>query len=488
MNETRGMMVDREMVHDTLSHSFFDLTRHINLACSAFLACIFIILQASSDGSAPGSSLVPYYIALFILSAPPLFIAASAIYRGTDVGLAVALIWIAFALAYPISGLAHLVMPDGQYRGFIDIIRDSSVDYDALSYSIAAVATAQFSFQLAFSTKLRGPNRTNRQLSMPAGFIPVSAGLLALGFISFVMLFGTASLVNDLTYINRDFEVMSGLARYVFMSQWSVWGAFMLYAAYAYRAKRQSSIVLATLIFSAYCTLVVFWTGGRSSTLTFLLPAILFISHFRPTSLRAVVGTSAFVFALYFIYATWFRVILTSDSPNSSGIPLAIDIFDWQIGRFSMTSFSHIYGNIGSLNFTFFNDILKTINIPANFLGFNGIEGPMSFNSIVGERLRGDYEVSGIVAGSIAECLYNGGIPLVAAIYFLGGKLSKFLCHNLRSSDNILTLLISSFAISLICSNFFIGPAFDIAYRFTVFGAPIIIYFVIQKFSARPNL
>ena len=142
-------------------------------------------------------------------------------------GFCKGIVFVSFALTYPLSGVVHLLRPISEYRGFFDLISDIFSHPRLIVYSTLLSALALCALWLGMN---RGGSPAGIQVSIRYYF---PALLLILGFLFFlsgamanVALFGSIEAVfRGMTTVDRSSDIAGGSARYYFISRWFAWGS-----------------------------------------------------------------------------------------------------------------------------------------------------------------------------------------------------------------------------------------------------------------------
>jgi hypothetical protein len=225
----------------------------------------------------------------------------------------------------------------------------------------------------------------------------------------------------------------------------------------------------------------IFASGGRGAALVSTLPYLFILQRIRPQFARGPVFASGVILVIFFVAVTALRTI--------TAVPMgvadqALNVFDWQLGRFSMIGLGlEIVRAQGLLwGSTLLHSVTQTINAPSTLLKLPLlVDEHRAITSVVGEHLLGDPEINGILPGVIADLYINLGIVGVASGLVVVGILVNKLTRVMKSTSSVSTFLLGSYAIALISVILIPGTATGWVYFLFTGGIPAIALFVCER-------
>ena len=155
----------------------------------------------------------------------------------------------------------------------------------------------------------------------------------------------------------------------------------------------------------------------------------------------------------------------------------AIQLMDWQAGRFSLVSAGIEISDMDGYAFgtTLLEGPAKLLNAPSYLAGGQGVVAePANITGVVGTHLRGP-SVNGIVPGTICEFYYNFGWPGVFFGYICIGLVANICIRGLQTSENLGALLTASYGFALVCSWLIPMSATLPLYLLGTYGLPCVI-------------
>ena len=391
-----------------------------------------------------------------------------------------------FFIVYPFSGLVHLLDVSASYRGFFDSYL--SFKWDGKSVNVFSVALISgFYFLFGLFSRSVGVSRAwmlrefDKSLFMYFGFAFLFVGLLGFYKISGVI---------DLTVIERQRDFPPGMAKYVFMSQWLVWGVAFLMCYVVLNEGYSDNLVFYIVLLSLSLVFVsLMWTGGRSVLVLFSLPLVLFYRFYRPRLSTRVILLGVVVFVLYVVVVTMIR---REGNAFSGGV---FQVFDWEYGRYSMVAYAIDYvGREGFLlGESILDGFLKVFLSPFYMLGFGfdfvgGSEG--SIVHYIGYDITGVYGATFIVPGIITEFYINFGVFGVVLAAFLVGRLVAWISNALSADLGALQRLFFLYVGSVVCFNFLNSTFFAFLNYVFYMGFPLLLllFFNGMNFRTRTKI
>jgi oligosaccharide repeat unit polymerase len=389
------------------------------------------------------------------------------------------LIWAAFIVVYPLSALVHLITPNIRMRGFYDLIlTDYSSNIGTIYYSLGLVLISFIALWLGLRSKSLHTWTTTTKLKVPTTVLLVLAILfISLGIFGTLKLFEQVpSLFRALSTVDRMREIGGGLARYVFMSHWFSWGLIFLtmYLLKTFFIRSRFTTSCLMILFALLILANIFWTGSRGSAVVSVLPGMVLLRRIRPNYTKFILIFVGILLISYFILTTLQRSV---GAGTLSYDEMLIDIFDWQVGRFSMIGLGIKIANSQGYAWgsTLYDGLVNAINTPLTLLNLPLIvQPPQSITSVVGEYLVGNPLVTGIVPGTTCELYYNFGLVGVAVGYFLIGKILHKCIQVIQETRSMGFFAIAAYCLILICTSFFPGTFTSWIYYLITIGFPVI--------------
>jgi hypothetical protein len=391
---------------------------------------------------------------------------------------------IVYIVVYLLSGIVHLTGLSVHNRGYFDLL---SGDYsggsaEAIVFS-ALLAVVGLLGLIVGAMGLIG----RQQLPQPIPLLRVIAdgNWSLLGFGVILMLAGGWAL----TKINsgvldsgqlRIITVPEGMARYVFLSQWVIWGATFsaLWCIHAFRRSRSLIVPVLLLTTVPFMFWSQGWTGGRSFGFVMSLPLIIL-------SFRLVGGIKYPMAALMGIGVSVYIFLVTGYRKSEYLDPefRFFEILDWEYGRFSMIGFALdvVRGEGYLLGETFVAGILRLLNGMMSLLfSFELKHGFRLITEVSGEFFHGSREVIYIVPGYTAELFLNFGFIGVFLGYFLLGTLLKYLERRISQVSTVYSKIFFIY-LSVILSFQLINGHFSHALAYVLFtGFPVVLLMLLR--------
>jgi oligosaccharide repeat unit polymerase len=467
--------------------------RYVTFLASLSLVGAVLCFFALTGGSQfDGVLYTPLAIAVLISLLSITLIVQSARAAGTIVD-GRALAWASFTLAYPLSSVAHLILRDSGPRGFYDLLRSRGAPLlDDVYVSLLLIVVAMIGLWLGLGWQRRSHAesrhslvRVDVDLLVPYGGLLTAVGLVG----TLVLATSQGSLMEGLMTIDRGRFIGGGQAKFVFMSGWLSWGAVFLLAPALSRRRFASdwSFFLVIAGVSVVLILNLYWTGGRAFAAAMLLPMLFLIRKVVPDRLTVAVVCVALLVVGYAVIAT---VARASSQVVLNESDLVLDVFDWQMGRFSMVGMSveFVRTNGFLLGSTLLHGFVNALNAPLVLLQASPpFEAPAGYTSVIGGYLTGDATVNAIVPGTIAELYANLGVAGVAIGYFLLGFLIRTLVRVMHRTSSASSLGLSGYVVVLLCLTCIPGTATGWMYYLVTTGFPALLFWLIEHVGPARN-
>jgi hypothetical protein len=450
---------------------------------------------------APGAGV----LAAFLLVISAVILLRAAVKMGSFIN-GYTLVLGTFLLTYPLSAFVHLTGTNYISLGFYEIAAlDPHTQIHHVYLSLALVLVAQLALWWGLSPErppalLNGPHmvRVRSTLLVIAGAVFTFVGVAG----SYKLFSSSGELVEDVATIDRARQLSEGTARYVFMSTWLSWGIiFLLTALIVSRfSKNHPRITLAALVGGSACMFLnLFWTGSRAENLLAVLPLFFVVNkiaprHFRPFASVITVGiVGIVVFETIARTATMLNggldlLIQGGTTPGQFASDQLAAVFDWQMGRYPTISLAfdmvNRYGH--ALGSTLLQGLAMTANAPATLLHIPvKVPEPEAMTALVGQYIYQDPSINGVVPGTLAEFYFNFGTLGVLGGFFVIGRIAKVCISMAHSAVDMGTLLLSFYAITLLCLWTIPMTATIGVYLLATRGLPILIFCAIEQTVSR---
>ncbi len=445
-----------------------------------------------------------------VLAALLLFVSAAMLLRATvKTGSFIngyTLVLGTFLLTYPLSAFVHLTGTDYISLGFYEIAaldRHTQIHHVYLSLALVLLAQLALWWGLAPGRPpalLNGPHivRVRSTLLILAGAVFTLVGITG----SYMLFSSSGDLVGDVATIDRARQLSEGSARYVFMSTWLSWGIIFLLTAFLISqfSKVHPKVTLAALVGGSACMFLnLFWTGSRSENLLAVLPLFFVVHriaprHFRPFALVITMGIAGLVV---------FETIARTATMLNGGLDLLVQgqispsqflanqlaaVLDWQMGRYPTISlafdmvnrYGHAFGS------TLLQGLAMMVNAPATLLHIPlKVPEPEAMTALVGQYIYQDPSINGVVPGTLAEFYFNFGTLGVVGGFFLIGRIAKYCISTAQSATDMGTLLLSFYAITMLCLWTIPMTATLGVYLLATRGLPILVFCAIELTLSR---
>jgi oligosaccharide repeat unit polymerase len=411
-----------------------------------------------------------------------------------------------FLMAYPLSAFVHLTGSDYVSLGFYNLAAlDPHTQLHHVYLSLVLVLLAQLALWWGLA-----PARPSFSLQTPH-IVRVRSTLLVLAGVvfTFVGIAGTyllfarsGGLLQDIATIDRARELEPGTARFVFVSEWLSWGIIFLLTAFlvSRSSKRHPKLTFAALIGGSACMVFnMFWTGSRAENLLAILPLMFVVKKLGPRVFRPFAAIIAAGIAGIMVFETLARTTVLPDTGFDvivqSGISTSqfvanqfAAVFDWQLGRYPTISlafdmvnrYGHAFGS------TLLQGLAMTMNAPATLLHSSmKVTEPEAMTALVGQYIYGDPTINGVVPGTLAELYYNFGVLGVLGGFFVIGRIAKYCISVTRSSQDMGTVLLSFYVLTLLCVWTIPMTATLGVYLLATKGLPILLFCAVEQIVSR---
>jgi len=400
------------------------------------------------------------------------------------------LILTSFLIAYPMSGIIHLLNLKNISRGFNDLLTSNNSEFYIL-YSVALVVVAYIS--LIFGKYWKNNNDSTQYLISQKIFY-TKTSLIFLFAIFFIILgsFGVLmsastsefGFFNALTTLDRAREIDIGFAKFFFISRWLSWGVLFLFYAltsihlFNIKYVRISLIILAILI----SLLNLYASGGRSEALLSILPIIYLTIVTNPKLKKPITLATLLLLIFYMLNVTTQRNV---DYTEVSVVNILGDLIDWQLGRFSTIALAFDFTNNYGFNYgaTIISGISDVINLFLKLFIDYKIDFFKAITYYTGDYILGDYTKTGIVPGSICDLYFNFGIFGVVVGYFFLARFINYLNLKINLTRSLGAFCTYYYLVILLVVTFIPGTASAFMQYLVSFAFPPILLMLYDKFK-----
>lgn len=385
-----------------------------------------------------------------------------------------------FVVIYVVSGLCHLIFTNNFYRGFFDVSL-ARVDYNPIV--ILSLYISYYFLRYGQSVSFRVRN-FNLQRVVPDSYWLYSLLFLLIGFFASYKL---ASSI-DVSTIERARELPPGVAKFIFLSQWFIWGVTMFFIRVSDCFDDKDSPMLMAIfglcVFLIAASLA--WTGGRSIVVLLTLPLFWLYSRLSLRNFSIATIISSVAFLLYVVVVTSIRKEGYSiESTNLS------EILDWEFGRYSMVAFSFDFlSQDGYLwGATYLDAMLRVVMVPIYFMGIGAdflgsLDGATV--SYVGKFILGDSSKTYIVPGALSEAIMNFGLFGAVFIPFFLGVVLRFVDDLIRNAAGDKFLIVFYSYLGAVLTLNYLSGTFLSALNYIFYtGLPLIFLFIIHALLSR---
>lgn len=279
----------------------------------------------------------------------------------------------------------------------------------------------------------------------------------------------------------RIIAVDEGLARYSFMSNWTVWTISIVTILLVASPLGRSSLRVAIIGGCGVALIVasLAWTGGRSIIVVMTLPLLLTLLP-RMRGTRLIAMPIAILGLLNYVSNVSAR---RSTPGTEAGIQAWVD---WQWGRFSMIGFGHNYASEHGLLLgeTFLSGavgtglgILRLIGLP--------VQNPdlLTANQVTGATLLNSKDLTHIVPGIASELYMNFGLIGVTIGFFLLGRLAVWTDRRFSESRDAISQLFWAYIGTLLVFRTVAAESGAMWTYLFYAGAPILALFTVTRLS-----
>jgi hypothetical protein len=142
--------------------------------------------------------------------------------------------------------------------------------------------------------------------------------------------------------------------------------------------------------------------------------------------------------------------------------------------------YGHAFGS------TLLQGLAMTVNAPATLLHIPlKVPEPTAMTALVGQYIYQDPSINGVVPGTLAEFYFNFGAIGVLAGFFVIGRIAKYCISISHSAADMGTLMLSFYAITLLCLWGIPMTATIGVYLLATRGLPILVYCAIEQSFSR---
>lgn len=391
-----------------------------------------------------------------------------------------------FCFIYVFSGFSHLLVNVDGVRGFFDSVYHSML-HGGIVNTLSSIAVLVFYLFLRKGLYYTALNKSKQPTgTTELGFFR-SDSFVFFYSLMFILLgaFGYSVLAStiDLSVLERGRQLPPGVAKFVFMAGWLVWGVTLMF--YFVLSKSRTTFMDFVFFTTAMVMIVgsVLWQGGRSIIVLTSFP-VLFV--FLKKHKRATLPVVLFCCLSMISYISFVSGIRKEGYTNDS--TTFWEVLDWEYGRFSMVaySFDYVYRNgfegVGVL----FDALVKILCSPLYLAGL-GAEFVGSYEgstiAFIGQDLFADSTATYVVPGIISELIVGSFGIFIPVFAFYSGAIVAFLqryTFNYRPNDS--NYVFSVFLFSIITFNF-LNSTFYAFLNYLIFiGFPIFFIGVVRLY------
>lgn len=377
---------------------------------------------------------------------------------------------VVFFTVYVASAIVHLYDVGAPYRGFFDSYQGSiEVEGWLNTCSASVIVICYMAFLLA-------SNKINYYSCGAIGGLDQDRVLFIFGSIFFTLgvigILKVAGTIN-LFEIERGRAVPPGLAKYIFMAQWLVWGITFLYAAILRSNLMGRLSPIATVVALLLIVLSVLWMGGRSIIILVTLPTLFLCSIYNTRSFKIILGLSAITFMIFIAALT---VLRREGSEFEGGI---LQIVDWEYGRYSMVAYAIDFVSRNEVTYmhNYFDAMIKVILSPIYLLGLGASyvgDTQGSTTHLVGNDILGEFGSTYIVPGALPEAYINLSLPGVVLLGLTLGILIKYISNSMIvNKEQPVVYIFFSYLGAVFCFNFINSTFYALLNYIFFIGLPV---------------
>lgn len=388
-----------------------------------------------------------------------------------------------FALIYPASGIAHFVTK-GALGGYYSVHASTVTETSTLTLkTYGLILVALLGLTLGLKWRLNRENLfAGRTIPLPRPLlIAFATGLFLIGTYATLRLAGReGDAAEKLTTVNRSIKYAEGESRLSFVGFWATWGITIGLIGLRLSDRKASPLnapTVGAIVLSLAPMTLLYSTGARGDLASALLPLVLLLARQNTRqSNKAIVGIMLLLLASISIQ--------TAARARSSDYSMnALQVLDWQAGRFSITAAS--FELVDLYGYQFGATMWTTAPMLANaMLAASGLDLRLdtghAVTNYVGQHLAGSFNINGIVPGSIFELYFNYGAVGVLGGYWILGFLIRRASHYLSPAHRIGTRTLAAYVIALVLVWAIPMTSTLWVYFLVIRGAPLIVLFAAE--------